>query len=375
MKKRVLLFSMFLLFASPKLLAAITVTLQSTLTTSTTYPGYYDVKLSLTGFDNSLCGAGKYTFSVERKQLYTPLQPQPQTTWSQMTLATQFPVDNTPDGVYSGSGYTYLLAGTRFAYRVKVTYSGNGCATVTKYSPEVICEGARPDFRLTTGQIDPPTNGDPQTLCISNELYINMKYCELEPAYFLEITECNRWWSTSGNYSVHKWYLTSAPDVNKSLQDFVYESNVTWTAGPPSSKTLLGGTITAGPLAGQERYYRVTVATNSPTWMTRGALIRVDMGCRAIVVEEKDEMEMAQLSETLKLYPNPVKDDLNVNLKSDQLIKKISLFDMNNSLINEKEYDGSSNQAVVNMNELKKGIYVIVIETTTDVVKNKIVKE
>lgn len=372
MKKRALLFCMFLLFASPKLLAAITVTLQSTLTTSTTYPGYYDVKLSLTGFDNSLCGAGYYTFSVERKQLY----PVAQTTWSQMTLSPSFPADTTPDGVYSGSGYTQLLAGTRFAYRVKVTYSGNGCATVTSYTPQVTCEGAKPDFRLgETGQINPPTNGDPQNLCVSNQLFINMKHCELEPAYFLEITECNRWWSTSGNYSVHKWYSGTAPDVNKSLQDFVYESGVTWTAGPPPSKTLLGGNILVGSLAGQERYYRVTVATSSPTWMTRGALIKVDMGCRVTVVEVKDEAEMAQLAETIKLYPNPVEDNLNVSLKSDQQIKKISFFDINNSLVTEKEYDGSTNNIVVNMSELKKGLYVVVIETATGTVKNKIVKE
>ncbi|TGD59655.1 T9SS type A sorting domain-containing protein [Flavobacterium humi] len=355
MKKTLLALSIFLMFASSNVFGAITVTLTtSAITRSTTYPAYYDVKLQLKCQDNSLCNAGLFTFSVERK-LTTD------TNWSLITLNMPFPADTTPDGAYLNYGYALQLPGKQYMYKVKVSYSGNGCSATPTYTGYVTCQGAKPDFTLGTTGITFSDLDGPITLCKSSQLYFNPGSCELETKYYVGITPCNRWWDVGDNVGNGQWYLTQAPNQNKAMTEV--------NGGP-----LLGGVFDSGTLIGQDRYYRITVATGEPVWFTKSVLIRVDEGCRVAVVDVRDSEEIP-VESLIKIYPNPVKDNLIINLENNKLIKKVSFFDMNNNLAKEEQYKGADNNAVINIGALKKGLYLIAIETTDGIVRSKVVKE
>ena len=207
--------------------------------------------------------------------------------------------------------------------------------------------------------------------------YINTGSCELESFYYIGLAECDLWWGTSGNYDWGHWYSGAAPNVNRKIQDEVDAHVDGFTAAPFPSKTLMSGNITYGPKAGTGRYYRLTVATGEPSWFTKSALIRIDDTCRMTVVETRDTAEIPTEAEFAKisLYPNPVKDNLTINLDANQLITNVSLFDINKIQVKSEKFDGKRNEVQVNVSALKKGLYFIAVETTTGVIRNKIVKE
>lgn len=364
MKKTLLTLSIFLMFMSSNMFAAITASLSiNTAVPSTAYPGYYDVQFLALSLNNTGC-LGKFTVVLQRRQLY----PNTETGWSNITGNPHFPVHTNPESTYSGLGTVQQIAGTKYEYQVIITFDpstgGATCATdsnASKTSLGVIFSGAKPDFTLGTTGITFSNLDGPITLCQSNNLYYNPGLCELETKYYVGITACNRWWDVGDNVGAGQWYLTSAPNTNIPLSDIL---------GNP----LQGGVFPSGTLAGQDRYYRITVATGEPGWFTKGVLIRVDQGCRATVVDVKEFEGLPE--ETVNLYPNPANDNLTVNLSKDKLIKNVSFFDMNNNLVKEEQYKGTSNTTQVNISTLKKGLYFVVIKTTDDsLVKSKIVKE
>lgn len=99
----------------------------------------------------------------------------------------------------------------------------------------------------------------------------------------------------------------------------------------------------------------------------------IDAGRRysdASVVKEITKLSTAEVqSTTLNVYPNPVKDY--VNITSNKAIKDITLFDATGKLI--KKYPSAN---AINMLDIKKGLYILTIyfeDMTT--INKKIIKE
>ncbi|WP_155207651.1 T9SS type A sorting domain-containing protein [Xanthovirga aplysinae] len=71
----------------------------------------------------------------------------------------------------------------------------------------------------------------------------------------------------------------------------------------------------------------------------------------------------------LRLYPNPAKQELNVQLK-EKTIKELKVFDLNGELLQKMI---QSNKAELNLKGFANGFYSIRIETGNEVIVRKIV--
>ncbi|MGH2665547.1 MAG: T9SS type A sorting domain-containing protein [Flavobacterium sp.] len=384
MKKTLLTISIFLMFTSSNLFAAITASVSvSSATTSTNYPGYYDVVLHALSLNNTVC-YGKFTVVLQRRKI----SPLPQTGWTNITGNPHFPIHQDPENTYSGLATVQQLAGTKYDYQVIITFDpstgGSNCGTdqnALKTSSFITFSGAKPDFTLGASGTVVPNLGGPVNLCMFSDLYVNTDSCELETKYYMGVAECDLWWGVSGNFDWGHWYLTSAPAGNRNIQAIIdaypFVGDGGFTIAPFPSKNLMSGIITNGPKAGTTRYYKITIATGEPTWYSKSALIRVDDTCKVTVLETEDPNGISKEEELSKvsLYPNPVKDNLNIQLENNQFITNVSVFDINKNLVKEEKFEGKRNKEQMNVNSLKKGIYFIAIETTTGLIRNKLVKE
>ncbi|MCG1035032.1 M1 family aminopeptidase [Polaribacter sargassicola] len=73
-------------------------------------------------------------------------------------------------------------------------------------------------------------------------------------------------------------------------------------------------------------------------------------------------------SDILTTSPNPVKDILSINIINNTTFNKIKVY----NLLSQKVFESTKNQ--VNLSELKKGIYIISIETSSGIFQKKIIK-
>lgn len=74
---------------------------------------------------------------------------------------------------------------------------------------------------------------------------------------------------------------------------------------------------------------------------------------------------------SISIYPNPSSDYVNIEIKN-QSIEKISIFDMTGKLVLEK--NNVSNRQI-SISNLKKGVYIIKIETPIGIFQNKLIKK
>lgn len=69
----------------------------------------------------------------------------------------------------------------------------------------------------------------------------------------------------------------------------------------------------------------------------------------------------------IEIYPNPATNYVRINTKDN--VKNVQFFDVNGRLVLR------SNQAEINLNSLTKGVYMIVVETTQDTFRQKLIKK
>lgn len=86
--------------------------------------------------------------------------------------------------------------------------------------------------------------------------------------------------------------------------------------------------------------------------------------------EEILSIQENQLSET-KIYPNPAKDIVHINLPADTQVYKSGLFDMTGKMINNIHLIDNT----LNISSLPEGIYLLKIETSKGVLTRKIVRK
>lgn len=77
------------------------------------------------------------------------------------------------------------------------------------------------------------------------------------------------------------------------------------------------------------------------------------------------------MSETMTVFPNPVKETLFINTHNGESVLNIQIYDLLGKLVNNKEMIGRE----LDVNDLKSGIYLLEIKTTDGVVTKKIIKK
>jgi len=100
-------------------------------------------------------------------------------------------------------------------------------------------------------------------------------------------------------------------------------------------------------------------------YLYKDSTINVELKIDISDVTEMDE------SENLKIYPNPVKNQLNIESKSD--IEQITLINnIGQTVLFEKINNGLEKQIKVNTSELKDGIYILKVKTEKETINRKV---
>ena len=81
-----------------------------------------------------------------------------------------------------------------------------------------------------------------------------------------------------------------------------------------------------------------------------------------------------ELGDIVKVYPNPVKDVLNINVGSHQ-IKNVNIYDVNGRLILENNINHHSSNVQLKIPQIKSGIYLLSIETNNGILFKRLIKQ
>ncbi|MCX7550566.1 T9SS type A sorting domain-containing protein [Xanthomarina sp. F2636L] len=90
-------------------------------------------------------------------------------------------------------------------------------------------------------------------------------------------------------------------------------------------------------------------------------------------VAENLSIEESVLQTAVKIYPNPVSDELTIESKS--ILETISIFDVNGRQLQTFVIGGSTNKSKINISHLSKGVYFVSIKTEAGMQTSKIIKE
>ena len=77
------------------------------------------------------------------------------------------------------------------------------------------------------------------------------------------------------------------------------------------------------------------------------------------------------LIKNISLYPNPVQDILNLSTQSDKYINSVQVYDLLGKLVTQEK----NNPQQIDVSLLKRGVYLVKIETDKGVITKKVVKE
>ena len=128
-----------------------------------------------------------------------------------------------------------------------------------------------------------------------------------------------------------------------------------------NSVTLVGGDSLG--------YYQVclTVGFDAPSWC-------YDTFCDTINTNDSSLFISAKINEKLSVYPNPVKDNLNISItNSNQTSFNIYIYNLVGELVLSKEIGTNNN---VNVAYLSKGVYFIkLMNNNSTIVTKKFIKE
>ena len=79
--------------------------------------------------------------------------------------------------------------------------------------------------------------------------------------------------------------------------------------------------------------------------------------------------------ESLEIYPNPVRDLMNLNyqIQSDEAL--LVIYDLSGKVVFSRNLDADNTKAELNLAGLEKGFYLVRINDGSDVITKKIVKQ
>ncbi|WP_353166654.1 T9SS type A sorting domain-containing protein [Empedobacter brevis] len=78
-----------------------------------------------------------------------------------------------------------------------------------------------------------------------------------------------------------------------------------------------------------------------------------------------------KFSDDLIIYPNPVKTQFNIQLKTNEKIRQLKIYNMTGQEV----YDNRFHQQHHNISHLSKGLYIVIIKTDTKSYQQKLIKE
>ncbi len=90
------------------------------------------------------------------------------------------------------------------------------------------------------------------------------------------------------------------------------------------------------------------------------------------VVTSLDEED---LNNVISIYPNPAEDLISIDLSSLESVERIQLFDLSGKVVLETSSVSNSQKSVLDLSELEKGVYIVRINSGSELYTQKIVKQ
>lgn len=329
---------------------------------SVTYPSHYEVNLRVRALVNT-GEYGRFSFSCERRVKGT-------ITWGMFTPNTPFPFVgplSTPTSTYNQRAIVLQVEGTEYEYRVKVTFNSLNNGSKVVYTPirtAKVLGVPTPCFTMynvLSTQNEPSFYGPMPVMTIcQNAVTINGSCSKFESGYHIGISEFDLTeWSFIPDFYYNNWVSGSgeAPSFI-SLNALAAQNGKYFQPGK-----LYAVGLSIGPVwkSAPVQFFRVVSCKTSGTSDGQGIISFLDI--------ENDTID------ALKLYPNPVKDVLTITVDKEEKIISYEIFDNYGSRVKKEKLTVASNEQNVNLTELKKGFYIINIETDKGSYKEKIIKE
>ncbi|MGH1517361.1 M12 family metallo-peptidase [Chryseobacterium sp. JK1] len=185
---------------------------------------------------------------------------------------------------------------------------------------------------------------------------------------------------TAGQYKdneeiVKTFYPTSGSTMTMNFTEFDLEQGYDFMFiynGPSTSSPLfangnnLTGTTIPGPFTSTDPSGAITVRFVSDGGVTANGW-NVNFGCSVLAVEE-----VSTKNNTVDIYPNPAKNK--IILSSKEAFKSYKIYDEAGRLVNSAS-SLKGNKQEINLSTLQTGNYVITVETTTQIINKKLIKQ
>lgn len=333
---------------------------------STIYPGNYELNMKLSVMVNTFQTGRFYTDSYKRTRTWNNSSQ----TWGawgawgsfvpNMNIFPNLGPGQTPSSTYNGTAKTTQFEGTQIEYYVKVRFVAlDGTEKTTNTPTRTATINGVPNacfsmYNIVSSQSEPSYYG-PMTVnnICQYAVSINGSCSKFENAYHIRVAEFNltNWSFVQDLYS--GWAGSGEAPSFISINQLVSNNGFSFQAGK-----VYGISLSVGPVwhSAPIQFFRVLTT------------------CREAGEGEIKELEMVNSTE-FKLYPNPVKDELTLNVNQGENLVSYSILDITGKIVKEASFNTKSNQQNVSLNDLEKGIYLIKVVSDKQTFTEKIVKE
>ncbi len=100
------------------------------------------------------------------------------------------------------------------------------------------------------------------------------------------------------------------------------------------------------------------------------------MTCLPILEEEEEDPRTGKSAQSqISVFPNPTKDNVTLNIGKEDKLISYTIFENSGFMVKKGKFTTQSNEETINISDLRKGIYLISIETEKTSFKEKIIRE
>jgi len=272
------------------------------------------------------------------------------------------------DGTTTGTSLAFKIIDTDFAddgniYSRKLFVQGGKIYFygMLRYSNEIICSDATVENTYSIGK-NASANGSliAPVLLSKNHIFFATTAEETKLAK-LDLGNVKPYILQNVNYDNGKLTI-AADDLSKTKRLFFYNINSDLLTGSNEDFTVIDNKTISYTLSQQQINYlkdkpfKVAVETETGTYLQKAS-----ENVSLAVNEDKGK--------SLNIYPNPVKDILHIQTNGEN-VKTINIYDVSG-----RQMLTSKAAEEINVSKLKKGAYVVAMETDREVKSFKIIKE
>jgi hypothetical protein len=263
-----------------------------------------------------------------------------------------------------------------------------GYTTLATYTSNAIVASqttAQPEFNING---TPVANlGNAGTICASN-VTLNAAATSCETQYWIAVEESDQWFNRTFDYEWGKWFSGTAPNgINLQQYCTAYSYPPYYTGNSArQGSPMIGGNLPSGTA----RYYRITLATQDPTWVSKTIILKIDGNCKTgTVIDDKgDATEVALDADvrtlfgpaavSIDVFPNPATEAVSLRIHHAQAETcTIALFDLKGTQLLQSELalgDGAENGMQLQRPQgLAPGMYLLQVRVQDKTYNKRIV--